>query len=170
MNAEEWSRAGWQAHLPGTRDFAALIGQIGAQTIPALAAESASRVPDRVAVTVDGEPVTHAALDSGAVQVSAWLAGRMDPGDRVLLAAGAGPGFLQCYLGALRAGAVVVLANPAATAAELGHLVSDSGATIAFASSGPARLLAGLGRPPVTVPVRPLPAMPVARGDRKSVV
>jgi len=67
------------------------------------------------------------------------------PGDRVLLAAASSIGFVRCYLGALRAGAVVVLANPGYTAAELGHLVADSGAVLAFADTEPGRRLAGLG-------------------------
>ena len=94
---------------------------------------------------MDGEPVTHAGLDDEAGRVAAWLARRVHPGDRVLLAAGASTGFVRCYLGALRAGAVVVLANPGYTAAELGHLVADSGAVLAFADPEPARRLAGLG-------------------------
>ena len=123
------------------------VAGLGDETIPALAAAAASRVPDRVAVTVDGEPVTHAELDDAAGRVAAWLASRVHPGDRVLLAAGASIGFVRCYLGALRAGAVVVLANPGYTAAELGHLVADSGAVLAFADPEPVRLLAGLGNP-----------------------
>ena len=126
---------------------------LGDETIPALAAAAASRVPDRVAVTVDGEPVTHAGLDDEAGQVAAWLARRIRPGYRVLLAAGASTGFVRCYLGALRAGAVVVLANPGYTAAELGHLVADSGAVLAFADPEPRRRLAGL----VTADVRERP-------------
>ena len=85
----------------------------------------------------------------------------------MLLAAGPGPGFLRCYLGALRAGAVVVLASPGYTAAELGHLVTDSGAQLAFADPGPAERLTTLARPPHTVLVtdpacagRPLPPVP----------
>ncbi len=142
---EDWSVAGWRTHLPGVagvRDFAAGLGD---QTIPALAAAAAERVPDRVAVTVDGEPVTHAELDDAAGRVATWLAKRVRPGDRVLLAAGASVGFVRCYLGALWAGAVVVLANPGYTAAELGHLVADSGASLAFADPEPRRRLAGLG-------------------------
>jgi malonyl-CoA/methylmalonyl-CoA synthetase len=67
---------------------------------------------------------------------------------------------VRCYLGALRAGAVVVLANPAYTAAELAHLVTDSGAAVAFADWGPARLLAGLPRAPLTVDPAEVPAAP----------
>jgi acyl-CoA synthetase (AMP-forming)/AMP-acid ligase II len=128
---------------------------LGAATIPDLVAESARRFPDRVAVTVDGAPVSHAGLDAGARQVAAWLAARTEPGDRVLLAAGSSLGFLRCYLGALRAGAVVVLANPGYTVAELGHLVADSGAVLAFADPGPAERLAGL--PLLVAPVAGLP-------------
>lgn len=154
---EEWSRAGWRAHLPGTPDPQAYVEGLGEATLPALAAESAERVPDRIAVTVDGEPVTHAGLDAGAARVAGWLARRMEPGGRVLLAARSSPGFLRCYLGALRAGAVVVLANPGCTTPEFSHLVSDSGATVAFADPGPGRLLAALPEPPQVVDVRELP-------------
>jgi len=108
---EDWSLAGWRTHLPGVADLQDYVAGLGDETIPALAAAAAGRVPDRVAVTVDGEPVTHAELDDAAGRVAAWLARRVHRGDRVLLAAGASAGFVRCYLGALRAGAVVVLAN-----------------------------------------------------------
>jgi len=159
IDYEDWSLAGWRTHLPGVADLRAYVAGLGDQTIPALAAAAADRVPDRVALTVDGEPVTHAGLDDAAGRVAAWLAGRVRPGDRVLLAAGASVGFVRCYLGALRAGAVVVLANPGCTAAELGHLVADSGAVLAFADREPARRLAALGHRSalVTVDVRDLP-------------
>jgi acyl-CoA synthetase (AMP-forming)/AMP-acid ligase II len=188
MNGTSWSRAGWRAHLSladaavadagvgdagvgdaavGDAAVADLVARLGTATIPDLAAESAAQFPDRVAVSVDGVPVTHAGLDAAAGRVAGWLAARIAPGDRVLLAAGPGPGFLRCYLGALRAGAVVVLANPGYTAAELAHLVTDSGARIAFADAGPAEQLATLAGPPDTVLVtdpdcagRPLPPVP----------
>jgi acyl-CoA synthetase (AMP-forming)/AMP-acid ligase II len=157
---EAWSLAGWRAHLPGVADVRSFAADLGDDTIPGLAAAAASAAAGRVAVTVDGEPVTHAELDDGAARVAGWLARRVRPGDRVLLAAAASVGFVRCYLGALRAGAVVVLANPGYTAAELGHLVADSGAVLAFADPGPARLLAALGPgvdPPETADVRTLP-------------
>src|SRR5580658_4446123 len=156
-----WSAAGWRMHLPGQADVRSFTAGLGGGTVPALAAASAGAVPGRVAVTVDGEPVTHAELDGAAARVAGWLTGRIQPGDRVLLAAAASAGFIGCYLGALRAGAVVVLANPGYTAAELRHLVSDSGAALAFADPGPARLLAALAQagadPLVTVDVRQPP-------------
>jgi acyl-CoA synthetase (AMP-forming)/AMP-acid ligase II len=160
---EEWSRAGWAAHLPGVPDIPAHVAGLGEATIPGLAAASADRVPDRVALDIDGAQATHAELDAGAARVAAWLATRLDPGDRVLLAARSSPGFVRCYLGALRAGAVVVLASPGYTVAELGYLVADSGAAIAFADSGPARLLAGLPNAPLTVDPGEVPAGPPGR-------
>jgi acyl-CoA synthetase (AMP-forming)/AMP-acid ligase II len=168
MNAgEEWSRAGWRAHLPGTGDVPAYVDRLGEATIPELAAASADRVPDRVAVTVDGDSITHAELNTDATRVAGWLARRIQPGHRVLLAAGASLGFLRCYLGSLRAGAVVVLANPGCTAPELAHLVSDSGARVAFADPGPARLLTRLPAPPQTVAVTGAPPGPPGRAGQR---
>ena len=128
----------------GERDGPGGGDRAGAATIPELAARSAQRVPDQVAVSVDGQPVTHGQLDAEARQAAGWLAARLDRGERMLLAAGTSLGFLRWYLGALRAGVVVVLANPGYTAAELGHLVADSGARLAVADPVPAQRLAGL--------------------------
>jgi len=158
----DWSLAGWREHLPGVADVESFAAGLGRDTIPALAAASAAAEPGRVAVTVDGEPMTHAELDDAASRVAGWLAGRVRPGDRVLLAATASAAFVRCYLGALRAGAVVVLANPGYTAGELGHLVADSGAVLALADPGPGRLLAGLGSLPVFEVADP------ASGDRRA--
>ena len=137
-----WSADGWQAHggMPaaagGWQAHGGLPAAAGG-SIPALAAASASARPDAVAVSVDGEPITHAELDDAAARIAGWLRRRgLAPGDRVLLVAGSSLGFVRCYLGALRAGAVVVLANPAYTAAELAHLAADSGAVLAFTQPG----------------------------------
>jgi acyl-CoA synthetase (AMP-forming)/AMP-acid ligase II len=155
---DEWSLDGWRTHVPGVRDVRAYVAGLGGESLPVLAAAAASRVPDRVAVTVDGEPVTHAGLAGASGRVAAWLTRQVRPGDRILLAAAASIGFARCYLGALRAGAVVVLANPGSTAAELRHLVADSGAVLAFADAEPARRLAGLGSALVVAGARELPA------------
>ena len=139
-SAAVWSRAGWRVHRAAGADDGP-----GAATIPESAAQSAQRVPHRVAVSVDGQAVTHGQLDAEAKLVAGWLAGRLEPGERMLLAAGTSLGFLRWYLGALRAGVVVVLANPGYTTAELAHLVADSGARLAVADPVPAQRLAGLG-------------------------
>ena len=150
---QDWSQAGWRTHAPGL-DAAGL----GDATILDLAAESAARFPGRVAVRVDGSAATHAELLDASERVAGLLSSRVAPGDRVLLAAGASLGFVRCYLGALRAGAVVVLANPAYTTPELAHLVSDSGAVLAFA--GQPRAVPG-------VPVLDIDAIPATRPRAK---
>ncbi len=86
-------------------DVKGFAAGLGGDTIPALAAASAAARPGRVAVTVDGEPVTHAELEDAAARIAGWLARRVRPGGRVLLAAEASVGFVRCYLGALKAGA-----------------------------------------------------------------
>jgi acyl-CoA synthetase (AMP-forming)/AMP-acid ligase II len=157
----DWILDGWRSHVPEVADAPSFAAGLAQDTIPALAAASVAAVPDRVAVTVDGERASHGELDDGAARVAGWLARRVRPGDRVLLAAAASVGFVRCYLGALRAGAVVVPANPGFTAAELRHLVADSGAVLAFADPEPGRLLAGLSRESgslLTVNVTDLPS------------
>ncbi len=85
---DDWSHAGWRTHLPGVTDVRDYVTGLGDESLPVLAAAAASTVPDRVAITVDGEAVTHAELDDASGRVASWLAGRVHPGDRVLLAAG----------------------------------------------------------------------------------
>jgi acyl-CoA synthetase (AMP-forming)/AMP-acid ligase II len=171
--AEQWSREAWRTHLPGAADPGLHAERLATATIPALAAEAASRVPDRVAVCVDGAPITHGQLDAAAAAAAGWLSERMAPGDRLLLAAGSSLEFLIAYLGALRAGVIVVLANPAYTATELAHLVADSGAALALADDAPARQLGSVADGPPVVPIggqplagrRPLRSIRPGPGD-----
>jgi len=73
----DWSLAGWREHLPEGADVDSFAAALGRDTIPALAAASAAADPGRVAVSVDGEPMTHAELDDAASRVAGWLAGRV---------------------------------------------------------------------------------------------
>jgi acyl-CoA synthetase (AMP-forming)/AMP-acid ligase II len=167
-NGETWSRNGWRAHLPEAEDPGAMAAGFGAETIPVLAAESAQRRPDKTAIAIDGQELTHGELDASAAKVAGWLADRLQPGDRILIAAGSSLDFLRGYLGALRAGTVVVLANPAYTAAELTHLAADSGAVLALADPRPARELAGLTDGPPTLLISDLRAAQSAAPLRES--
>ena len=72
---ENWSRAGWRAHLPGVGDVGGYVAGLGDATIHELAAAAADRVPDRVALDVDGVEVTHETLDDGAARVAGWWPG-----------------------------------------------------------------------------------------------
>ncbi|TCP57038.1 acyl-CoA synthetase (AMP-forming)/AMP-acid ligase II [Tamaricihabitans halophyticus] len=143
-SGRQWSHAAWRRHLPDTADPEALLAELGAASLPELAARSAEAVPDRIALRVDTESSTHRSLDDAAGRIAGWLASRIEPGDRVLLAGPSCLDFVRCYLGILRAGGVVVLANPAYTAAELAQLRTDSGAVLAFAGAEPARRLGDL--------------------------
>jgi acyl-CoA synthetase (AMP-forming)/AMP-acid ligase II len=87
-------------------------------------------VPGKLALSVDSVSMTHGALDEAVASAAGWFASRVRPGERVVLVGPSSIDFVRCYLGALRAGVVVVLANPAYTAAELAHLVEDSGAVL----------------------------------------
>ena len=92
---EDWSRAGWRAHLPGMGDIGGYVAGLGDATIHGLAAATADRVPDRVALDVDGVEVTHETLDDGAARVAGWLSARLAPGGRVLIAARSSSGFAR---------------------------------------------------------------------------
>jgi long-chain acyl-CoA synthetase len=73
--------------------------------------------------------LTWAELDSRVDQVAAQLRGRgLAEGERLGLALPNGLDFPIVYLGALRAGIVVVPVNPGYTGRELAHVLSDSGA------------------------------------------
>jgi long-chain acyl-CoA synthetase len=92
--------------------------------------------PEAIAV-VDGATVLHwAELDAAATRAAVALldAGLM-VGDRVALQVSAGAPFTALYLGALRAGLVVVPVNPAYTTAELRYLLSDSGSVLLVTDS-----------------------------------
>jgi malonyl-CoA/methylmalonyl-CoA synthetase len=74
--------------------------------------------------------------------MAGWLRDReVQPDDVVLLSGPSSLNLVTAYLGTLRAGATVLLANPAYTEAELEHLVADSGAIMGLvAGHGVARL------------------------------
>jgi acyl-CoA synthetase (AMP-forming)/AMP-acid ligase II/Asp-tRNA(Asn)/Glu-tRNA(Gln) amidotransferase A subunit family amidase len=125
-----WSEASWRRHVPDVPDVGAFVASLGDATIPALAHETALRVPDKLAFQIDSASITHGELDAAVASAAGWFASHVSPGSRVVLVGPSSLDFVRCYLGALRAGAVVVLANPGYTAAELTHLVSDSGAVL----------------------------------------
>ncbi|CAM3927874.1 AMP-binding protein [Kibdelosporangium persicum] len=126
----EWSEQSWRVHLPDVDDPLAYVQSLGASTVPLLAQASAARFPDKIAMEIDRDSITHRQLDTEAASAAGWFAARFPPGTRVVLVGRSSLGFVRCYLGALRAGMIVVLANPAYTPAELEHLVSDSGASL----------------------------------------
>jgi long-chain acyl-CoA synthetase len=92
----------------------------------------AARTPDALAVADDRRPdLTWAELDAAVNRAAnALQAAGARAGDRVSLQLGTGIEFVLLYLGALRAGLVAVLVNPAYTASETEHIRTDCGATL----------------------------------------
>lgn len=75
-------------------------------------------------------------LADQAARLAAGLVGRgLQPGDRVAIQAPASAQFVAAYLGALRAGLVLVPINPAYTVPELDHILADSGARLLITGS-----------------------------------
>jgi malonyl-CoA/methylmalonyl-CoA synthetase len=99
-------------------------------TILAALDAHAERAPDAPAI----DSLTYGALRTGSERVAAALRRRgIAPGDRMVLYAENSHAFVYAYLGALRAGAVVVPANVLYREADLTRVLEDSGAAaIAF--------------------------------------
>jgi malonyl-CoA/methylmalonyl-CoA synthetase len=135
-HVSDHARLAWARHLDGAEDADQIVAALTEGTVPSAVAATAAAHGDRPALTVGDAAVTHGELDARVARAAGWLRARgVAPGDRVLLA---GPSSLElviAYLAILRAGAVMVPADPGSTARELAHLVSDSGATAAWASA-----------------------------------
>ena len=135
------ARAAWATHIGAPPPYD-LRAQLGAGSIALAAHETAVRDPSRPALEIDGVALTHGELEQRAARMAGWLRGcGVNPGEVVLISSPSSLALVIAYLGSLRAGTTVLLANPAYTEAELDHLVGDSGAVAALAAPpGLARL------------------------------
>jgi len=137
--------AAWARHLRAERPADALVAELTSTDLPTAFARTAADSPDSLALSVDGPWRTHGELARLAARVHAVLVARgVVAGDRVLLCGATSDALVVAYLGLLRAGAVVVLADPGDTRSELEHLVTDSGARLAMADAEPAARLEDL--------------------------
>ena len=103
----------------------------------------AREAPDRLAIVDGATRLTYNELDRRATSAARSLGGTgLLPGERVALQLPTGAPFVQLYLGALRAGLVVVPVNPSYTADEVEHLVTDSGARLCLDQAAAEELLA----------------------------
>lgn len=124
----------WQRHLGREVDAEALRADLVAGSLPQAFHETAVRVPEKTALTVDDETITHGNLDHLAARAGGWLRAKgISPGERVVLCGGNSLDFVVAYLGVLRAGCVVVPAGAGLTGPELRHLAQDSSAACALA-------------------------------------
>ncbi|HMP41084.1 MAG TPA: long-chain fatty acid--CoA ligase [Roseiflexaceae bacterium] len=123
----------WLAHYdPGVP---ALI-DLPQLTLPDLLARSARQHPQAVAMTFYGRSISYRELDTLATRFAVALqAAGVIPGERLAIILPNVPQAVIGYYGALRAGAVVVLANPIAEAGSLARQISDSGAQTILALS-----------------------------------
>ncbi len=94
-------------------------------------AATASRRPETAALIWQGQVASYADLDQRVTAAAGGLQRRgVRRGDRVALMLGNSPAFVEAFLAVLRAGAVVVPVNTALSAAEVGYILSDSGARV----------------------------------------
>jgi fatty-acyl-CoA synthase len=97
---------------------------------------NARRFPDRPALVFLGSTTTYAELAAQVSRLAAWLASRgIQKGDRVLVGLQNCPQLVIAHYAVLSANAVVVPVNPMNRAAELKHLIEDSGAVLAITSA-----------------------------------
>jgi malonyl-CoA/methylmalonyl-CoA synthetase len=138
------ARHGWRIHLAGASSEGDVRRLLTGDSLPEMFSATARREPARPAVRIGGESATHGDLDARAGRVGAWLAEHgVRAGEVVIISARASVAMIVAYLGVLRAGALVLLANPTLTEPELAHLVLDSRAVAAVAEGdGLARLAA----------------------------
>jgi malonyl-CoA/methylmalonyl-CoA synthetase len=125
----------WSRHAGEPVDPDELIRRLMEGSLAEAFHATATRVPGRPALEIDGRARTHGELDAEAARLAGTLRARgVGEGDAVLVAAPSSIELVAAYLAVLRLGAMVVLANPAYTEAELRHLISDSGAVLALAA------------------------------------
>ncbi|MGN0099519.1 MAG: fatty acyl-CoA synthetase [Dietzia sp.] len=132
------------AHSPSPAPSAA------AGTVDALLRRSASRFPDRVALTFGDRRWTYAELDGAVDRVAARLAARgLEDGARIAAYGVNSDAYLLAFLATSRAGYVHVPVNYALTGGELEYLLTDSGASLVLVDPAQApaldEVLAGLG-------------------------
>jgi malonyl-CoA/methylmalonyl-CoA synthetase len=125
----------WRRHLGREPEPQALIAELSSGSLPEAFHATALAGPDRPALEIGGVKRTHRELDEAAGRYGAYLRELgVRRADVVLFSAPSSVAMIEAYLGILRAGATVLLANPAYTKAELRHLVEHSGAVAAVAA------------------------------------
>lgn len=101
-----------------------------------LVRRAAAAKPGGIALIDGASRLTWADLDAQVTRAALALrALGLDGGERVVLQLGTGRDFAVLYLGAERAGLVVVPVNPSYTVPELNHVLSDSGAALLVTSA-----------------------------------
>ena len=132
-----------------------------AGTVDAILRRSASRYPDRTALTFGDRRWTYAELDAAVDRVAADLARRgLEAGARVAAYGINSDAYLIAFLAVSRAGLTHVPVNYALTGGELEYLLTDSGASVVLVDPVQAATLDSVlgGMPGLTA----LPLQPAA--------
>jgi long-chain acyl-CoA synthetase len=96
---------------------------------------AAAADPGRLALVDGGLRLTWAELDRAVTRAALALGADLGPGARIALQLGTSADFVTLYLGALRAGLVVVPVNPGYTLPELRHVLEDSRTALVVTAS-----------------------------------
>jgi fatty-acyl-CoA synthase len=97
---------------------------------------TAERHPDRPGIVFEGRSQTYREFAAQVERMAAVIADRgLAKGDRVLLVSGNSDLFIVAAFAILRAGAILVPANPRSAVPELAYLIEDSGASLVIAAS-----------------------------------
>jgi acyl-CoA synthetase (AMP-forming)/AMP-acid ligase II len=116
----------WDPEVPKTAD--------PKKPLPMYLKDTATSMPDRIALDFYGSPTTYKDLDNAIDKFAAGLIElRMKKGDRVAVFMGNCPQFIISYFGILRAGGIVVALNPMFKHTELEYELNDSGAEVLVA-------------------------------------
>ncbi|WSX55719.1 type I polyketide synthase [Streptomyces sp. NBC_00986] len=121
-----------------------IYGGESVRTLPDILREHATRIGGKTAYRDDRRAVTYGELEQRTGRVSGHLMRLgVRRGDRVAIHLGNRVELVETWLGVLRAGAIGVLLNPAASAEELAYFLDDCGA-VAVVSEAPFAQLASV--------------------------
>ena len=110
--------------------------EVPAQSVAQNLIDTATRLPDKVALHYYGAQITYGQLLDQVERVAGWLQSRgVTRGDRVLLYLQNSPQWIIGYYAILRADAAVIPVNPMNREAELEHLATDTDARVAITGS-----------------------------------
>ena len=151
-DAQGGAKPPWAAHLPaGTTP--ASVDLLAEASLPRSWAARWAASPDHPVVFDDSTGwVSGDELEARTAAIAGrYAAFGLEPGDRVLVSAGASVDLVVAYVGALRAGLVVLPANTAYRERELAHLVRDARPRLAVVDDGERASWLGATDPALTV-------------------
>jgi acyl-CoA synthetase (AMP-forming)/AMP-acid ligase II len=141
---------------------AGLLGQ-GFGHIAALIRHHAAHRPAHPALVMDGQVLSHAALDQAMDRVAVALQrDGLGCGDTVAVCAGTSIAYAMLYLGCLRAGVAVAPLPPSSAADALAGMIRDAQARLLFVDQDAAFLLADVlpGLPTAVISLDRSPTLP----------